>query len=73
MIPNIVNTIQHCEAVCESMTDYIENRPDINSRTKQLELLRDCAKHPDVESQNCSRVCLHCAKECKEFSMRYGY
>lgn len=28
-----------------------------------------CLRHPDELSQNCGRICLHCAEECRRFSM----
>lgn len=29
---------------------------------------RECARWKDPESQNCARVCLNCAKECRKFA-----
>ena len=29
----------------------------------------ECAQFPDKESQRCSRICLHCAMECRAFAM----
>jgi len=29
----------------------------------------NCLLHPDELSQRCGRICLHCAEECRRFSM----
>ncbi len=81
MIPRIVGTIQNCEATCESMTDYIERRPDVNTRIKQLKLLRDCADICGLTAKFiarksafsnsvaglCAYICEICGAECAKY------
>jgi|GEM_PF-3503400 len=39
----LVETIQHCESVCEHMITHIKMHYDLQMRIRQLVLLRDCA------------------------------
>lgn len=78
----LLMTIQGCEEVCEMMTTYVANRPDVSSRVKQLSYLRDCAdictltakyiaRDSDF-SKNiadlCAYICEMCGKECAKYS-----
>lgn len=105
MQPRLLKTVTECFAECEGMITMCLGMADVQARTKQIQLLRDCAsicettacflarnsmfvkmcahlcayicevcghecmKHADTESQRCGQICLHCAQECKSFSM----
>ena len=76
--PPIVRVIQDCEAVCNQMATCAGRMPDVQSRSAQLHLLRDCADICDLTSRYiaggspfsresasfCADVCEACASEC---------
>ena len=33
---------------------------------------RECARFPDMESQQCAQICLNCARECQAFAGMQG-
>lgn len=77
----LVNTIQDCEAVCEHMTTHIKHHCGVETRVKQLVLLRDCADicgltakfvaRNSIFARDCARLCAciceACGKECARF------
>lgn len=79
---HLLNTLEDCEATCEHMTTYIKGRKDVDKRTKQLKLLRDCADICGLTSKFiarkscfareiaglCSYICECCARECMKYS-----
>lgn len=78
----LISVIQHCEAMCEHMVTYVASRKDVCRRTRQLQLLRDCAdicaltaKYVARDSmfakhtaELCACICEACARECARFS-----
>ncbi|MFZ5945366.1 MAG: four-helix bundle copper-binding protein [Bacillota bacterium] len=78
---NIVNTIQHCEAVCEHMTTLVHCLPNLHLRVAQMRLLRDCADICSLTAKYiargssfarhaahlCAMICEACANECLRF------
>ena len=81
MHENLVNTIQECEATCEHMTTHLKKLQDVQMRTKQLVLLRDCADICGLTAKYvargsmfskqtavlCACICEACAQECMRF------
>lgn len=81
-LKGLVNTIQDCEAVCEHMTTYVKKRHDVQARTRQLILLRDCADICGLTAKYvarnspfarqaaglCACICEVCGRECARFS-----
>lgn len=77
----LVKTIQNCEAVCEHMTTFLKGKHDVQCRTKQLILLRDCADICGLTAKFvargsmfsrdtaalCACICEACGKECAKF------
>lgn len=78
---HILKTFQECETTCEHMITLITARPDVNMRTRQLLLLRDCADictftvkciarngfFAKGTAGLCATVCEACGKECSRF------
>ncbi|VBB06495.1 Hypothetical protein LUCI_1728 [Lucifera butyrica] len=74
----LVETIQFCEVNCENMATYFTRTPDITTREKQLQFLRDCADLCGWTSKYiarcstfakdiaglCACICEACGKEC---------
>lgn len=81
MHERLVNVIQDCEAVCEHMTTHLKRRPDVQMRTRQLMLLRDCADICGLTAKYvarnsafarhaahlCAMICEACGAECARF------
>lgn len=72
-IPHIVEVIQHCAAVCEYTENAILSGAEVQSRRKQLKLLRDCAdicaetaKYISRHSKFSKKLALLCAKICEK-------
>lgn len=77
----LISVIQHCEAMCEHMVTYVACQRDVVRRTRQLQLLRDCAdicaltaKYIARDSmfakhtaELCACICDACARECAKF------
>lgn len=80
-LPSLLKTLQNCEATCEQMITHLLSIQDSN-RSKQIELLRDCAdicglaaKYVDRKSaiaKHCAKMCAMifqtCGNECSKFS-----
>lgn len=78
---HILKTLQECEVTCEHMITMIAKKPDINRRTRQLLLLRDCADICTFTAKYiartslfakglaslCATVCENCGNECSRF------
>lgn len=78
--PELVNTIQHCEAHCEHMITHITCHYS-NERFNQIQLLRDCADTcgltAEVIARNscyvrlfaafCAQICELCGNECLRY------
>lgn len=78
----LVETIQNCEAICEHMTHHIKMHYSLQMRTRQLQLLRDCADICGLTAkyiarnsmfarrtaQLCGHICEVCGAECARFS-----
>lgn len=81
MSPNVLRTVQECEATCEHMVSVILGYKDIHARTMQIQLLRDCAAicattaaflaRGSVLAQSianlCAYICEVCGNECAKF------
>jgi|DewCreStandDraft_2_1066082.scaffolds.fasta_scaffold11861_4 hypothetical protein len=79
--PNVIRTVQDCEAICEHMVSVLLGYPDIHARAIQIQLLRDCALicattaaylargSMLVKSVTslCAYICEVCGKECAKF------
>lgn len=77
----LLRTLADCEATCEHMTTIIKRRNDVNLRTRQLSLLRDCADicgltykyiaRNSMFSRHiaslCAQICTACGNECARF------
>jgi len=77
----ILKNIHHCEVNCEHMTTFLKRLPDIQARTIQLQLLRDCAdicslaikfiarNSPFAKqiAKMCASICDVCGNECLRF------
>lgn len=77
----ILNALQKCEETCEHMVTHILRHTDMQGRSKQVELLRDCAdmctftgkyiaRHSDFSKYTanlCAYVCSVCGNECLRF------
>ena len=82
--PDLVKTLQDCEAVCERMTNFIKECFDVKMRVKQLKLLRDCADICGLTAKFvarcsafakdiarlCACICEACAIECARYPDR---
>jgi hypothetical protein len=80
----IVDTIQECEAICESMTDMIKKERNVEARLRQLSLLRDCADICSLTAKFiarcsefakeiavlCALICKECGEECLKYPDR---
>lgn len=80
--PNALQMLSDCTNMCESMCSLLLSQPDVQSRTYQLRLLRDCAdicnltekymarNSPFIrETCNlCACICECCGNECFRFS-----
>lgn len=78
---NLVETIQNCEETCEHMTTFLKRKPDVKKRTRQLQLLRDCADICTLTAKYiarnsefskcianlCAYICEACGMECAKF------
>jgi hypothetical protein len=74
----LLQTVQHCAATCQHMVTMLLQYPDIQNRTAQIQLLRDCASicvttaefiaRNSVFSRHlahlCARLCEACGTEC---------
>lgn len=79
--PKLLKTLQECGAVCDNMTTMVLTKPDLQFRTNQLQLLRDCANICDTTenfvarnspfaktiADECAYICETCGTECSRF------
>jgi len=77
----LLRTLQECKATCDNTTTMILSKPDLQFRTNQLRLLRDCVDMCDLTEKlvarhspftkrilsECAYVCDACANECLKF------
>lgn len=80
--PNVLRTVQDCEATCEHMVSMLLAYPDVQARTMQIQFLRDspeiCATMAAFIARRsafaksaanlCAYICEVCGKECAKFS-----
>lgn len=73
-----LRAVQDCEAVCENTITMVLGRPDVQSRTMQIQLLRDCADICTLTAKYiarcsmfagnaavlCAEICEVCGKHC---------
>lgn len=80
--PNLIKTVQDCEAMCEHMVSHnLMHAQDIHLRLRQIQLLRDCAdictlmgkylaRHSSFSkalADICAIICEMCGNECAKF------
>ena len=75
------NTLQNCEETCEHLVTHLLRHTDLQDRSKQVELLRDCADFcaltrryiardsmfSKYAANLCAYVCSICGNECLRF------
>lgn len=80
-VADLIQVVQHCEAVCENMQHYVSNLPDAAVRAEQMQLLHDCADICGLTAKFlarnsmfarqtaalCACICLVCGCECARF------
>jgi hypothetical protein len=74
----LLQTVQHCAATCHQMVTMLLQYPDVQNRSTQIRLLRDCASicvttaeflasnsifAPNI-AQVCAQICEICGTEC---------
>jgi hypothetical protein len=81
MFPNVLRTVQDCEATCEHMISLLLGYQDVHARALQIQFLRDCAqicattaaylaRHSPLTTSIanlCAYICEVCGNECKKF------
>lgn len=77
----VLKTVQDCEAMCEHMTTFLKGKPNVHTRIRQLNLLRDCADICGLTAKYiarnsifakhiahlCAGICEVCGNECLRF------
>jgi hypothetical protein len=80
-LESLLRTVQDCEAMCEQTLTAVSGMPDVEIRTMQLRLLRDCADICGLTAKYiardsmftkalanlCADVCDVCGCECAKF------
>lgn len=67
--------LRDCADICTLTAKYIARNSGFAKCTANLCAFicevcgKECLKFPDRESQNCGRICLNCARECRDFAM----
>lgn len=83
-MPNmdLVHTVNHCAVTCYHAMAEMVKRPDVKNRTKQIQLLHECARICQTQAaflamdtpfvkehaKVCALICEECAKECAKFN-----
>lgn len=79
--PIVLRTVQDCEAMCEHLVSMLLGYPDVQTRTMQIQFLRDCAEicattaafiarrsaFAKSAANLCAHICEVCGKECAKF------